>query len=68
LYKASVLTLFARYIVVIGSGRVDRAVNYVKAESRIILIEAHLKILRCIVISEKHRAPFNVKDAKRRAA
>lgn len=68
LYKASVLTLYARYIVVISSGRVDRTVNYVKAQSRIILIEAHLKILHCVIVGKKHRAPFNVKDAIRRNA
>src|SRR6059058_4721190 len=35
---------------------------------RIVLIQAHLKILRRRVISKKHSAPFDVKDTIRRAA
>jgi hypothetical protein len=52
----------------VGSGRVDRTVNYIKAQGWIILIETHLKILRRVVIGEKHCPPFNVKDPVRRAA
>ena len=68
LYKASVGTLYASYIVVISSGRVDRTINYVKMHTRIVFIEAHLKILRRVVIGKKHRPPFNVKDPVRRTA
>jgi hypothetical protein len=62
--------LHARHIVVIGSGGVQRADNYVKAQvvRRRVLIEAYLKVLPCVVVGKEHRAPFDVEDAVRRAA
>ena len=52
----------------IGAGWVEVTDDYLERFKRIVLIQAHLKILRRRVISKKHSAPFDVKDTIRRAA
>ena len=51
----------------IGAGWVEVTDDYLERFKRIVLIQAHLKVLRRRVISKKNSAPFDVKDTIRRA-
>ena len=43
-------------------------VDHIKPLVRIVLIQAYLVVLRRVVVSKQHRAPFNVEDTVRRTA
>lgn len=62
--------MHARHIRVVGIRRVKGTDDYVEAQvvRRRTFIQAHLKILRRVVVIKQHRAPFNIEDTVRRTA
>ena len=46
----------------------ERAIDYVKAQARIVLVETHFVILPGTVVSKTHRTEFDIKDPIGRTA